>query len=184
MMSISKIISHVKAGRPMSTQHAADPNAEQAPTPVTKPALVDHRPEVERLAEAIDLRIGGAPVPFDVLRVEERDGCKIVRIYAHTPAAAPADVDDDSSNDTENETDEARPSASIEICLVTEKWWKDVTGEVLYVADGNSEDGGIIISALFCLADPDDEVLEEEEEEEAEYVKVYQEFQPEEMDPS
>ncbi|WQF88836.1 hypothetical protein CDEST_13850 [Colletotrichum destructivum] len=200
MISISKIISSVRAGRPVSTQHGADPNTEQAPMPVRKPALVDHRPEVERLAEAIDLRIGGAPVPFDVLRVKEKDGCKIVHIYAHTPAGDDDDDDDDGSNDTENEIDNAGPSAEIKICLATEKWWKDVTGEIMYVADGNSEDGGKFISALFYLADLDDEVAdvvaddndddddddeeEEEEEEEEDYVKVYHEFQPEEIDPS
>lgn len=150
--------------------------------PVRKPALVDHRPEVERLAEAIDLRIGGAPVPFDVLRVKEKDGCKIVHIYAHTPADDDGDEDDGLSV-TENETDDVGPSAEIEICLATEKWWRDVTSEIMYVADGNCEDGGKFISVLLYLAELNDEVAEEEEEEE-EYVKVYHEFQPEEIDPS
>ncbi|KAK6216537.1 hypothetical protein QIS74_06651 [Colletotrichum tabaci] len=182
MISISKIISSVKTGRPTtSTQHGADSNTEQAPMPVRKPALVGQRPEVERLAEAMDLRIGGAPVPFDVLRVKEKDGCKIVHIYAHTPAD---DDDDDGLNVTENETDGVGPSAEIEICLATEKWWKDVTGEIMYVADGNCEDGGKFISVLLDLAELNDEVAEEEEEEEEEYVKVYHEFQPEEIDPS
>ncbi|TQN67926.1 hypothetical protein CSHISOI_06140 [Colletotrichum shisoi] len=189
MISISKIISSFRTGRPVSTQHGADPNTEQAPMPVRMPALVDPRPEVERIAEAIDLRIGGAPVPFDVLRVKEKDGCKIVHIYAYTPAAAADDDDDDDGlNDTENEIDDAGPSAEINIYLATEKWWKDVTGEIMYVADGNSEDGGKFISALFYLADLDDEVADDDDDddddEEKDYVKIYHEFQPEEMDPS
>ncbi|KAK2004227.1 hypothetical protein LX36DRAFT_745024 [Colletotrichum falcatum] len=177
----SVIISAVKRAKTKLERTQAAPDSGQAPTPIQKTVdIADTRPETEKLTEAIDLRVGGVHVPFNVLRAAEyKDGCKAVEIYAHTPA------DDDNggggggSGDPDATEAESGKSTRIEVSLVTEKWWKDVVGEVTYVADGNCDDGGKVIYVLFCLVDPDDEVEEGEEE----YVKVRHEFESEDADP-
>ncbi|KZL81020.1 hypothetical protein CI238_03357 [Colletotrichum incanum] len=168
MVFLSKIIVGVKRVKNKFKKPRADSNTRQIPTPVRKPVIVDHRPEIEKLEEAIDLRIGGAHVPFEVLKVRNEDGCRIVQVCAHTPA------DDDGSDSTEAESG---PKSEIELSLVMNKWWKDVAGEIMHVADGN-RDGCKIISVLFCLVDPDDEMEQDEEE----YVKACHEFESEDFD--
>ncbi|GKT49030.1 uncharacterized protein ColSpa_09211 [Colletotrichum spaethianum] len=137
--------------------------------PIQKSTAVEPRPKIQKLKEAIDLRIGGAHVPFEVIKVRDKDGCKLVHVYAHIPAE---DGDSDSS-DTESDS-----RTRIEISLVTDKWWKDVAGEIIYVADGNCDDGGKVISVLLCLVDPEDEVEQDEEE----FVKAFYELEPENAD--
>ncbi|GJC89186.1 hypothetical protein ColLi_12024 [Colletotrichum liriopes] len=173
MAFLSKIIAGVKRVNNKFKKPRADLNTRQVPTPVWKPVNENHknhRNEVEKLQKAIDLRIRGAHVPFEVLKVRDEDGCKIVQVYAHTSANS------SSSSLTEAESNH---KPQIEISLVTEKWWKDVAGEIMHVADGNCDDGGKVISVLFCLVDPDDEVGQDEEE----YVKVCHEFESEDADP-
>ncbi|KAK1980734.1 hypothetical protein LZ30DRAFT_722270 [Colletotrichum cereale] len=171
MVFLPKIISGVKHVKTKFERTGAEPNPRQAPTPVRKTVTADPRPESERLTEAIDLRIRGVHVPFKVLKVWNKNGCKNVHIYAHTPA------DDDDPDVTEAESEQR---TRIEVSLVTDKWWKDVVGEILYVADGNCDDGGKVISVLFCMVDPDDEVEAGEEE----FVEVRHEFEPDDFDSS
>ncbi|KAK1954618.1 hypothetical protein LY78DRAFT_648906 [Colletotrichum sublineola] len=167
---LSKIISGVKGVKTKLKKAETKSNPRQVPTPVRKTANADPRPETEQLADAIDLRVGGVHIPFKVLKVREKDGCKHVAIYAHTPA-------DD--GDTVSREAELEQRTRIEVSMVTDKWWKDVVGEIMYVTDGNCDDGGKVIYVLFCMVDPDDEVEEGEEE----YVNVRHEFESEDVGP-
>ncbi|KAK2046010.1 hypothetical protein LZ31DRAFT_593592 [Colletotrichum somersetense] len=170
MVFLSAIITGVKRIKTKLPKTRAKPSHKQAPTHLQKTvALSDPRPETEKLEDAIDLRIKGVHVPFKLLRVREKGGCKHVQIYAHTP------VDDGGDPDAAKAKSEQ--GTQIEVSLVTDKCWKDVIGEIIYVADSNCDDGGKVIHVLFCMVDPDNEVEDEEE-----YIKVRHEFEPEYFD--
>ncbi|KAK2023001.1 hypothetical protein LX32DRAFT_698266 [Colletotrichum zoysiae] len=170
MAFLSTIITGVKRIKTRLSKTRAKPSHKQAPTPLQKTVAVsDPRHETEKLEDAIDLRIKGVKVPFKVLGVRDKGGCKHVQIYAHTP------VDDGGDPDTEKA--ESEEGSQIEVSLVTDKWWKDVVGEVMYVADSNCDGGGKVIYVLFCMVDPDDEVEDEEE-----CIMVRHEFESEDFD--
>ncbi|KAK2065593.1 hypothetical protein LY76DRAFT_679248 [Colletotrichum caudatum] len=172
MYFLSTVLSGVKRIKTKLSRTRAEPSHRQAPMPLQKTvAALDPRPETEKLENSIDLRIKNVHVPFKVLKVRDEGGCKHVQIYAHTPA------DDD--DDPDSIKAGAEQDTRIEASLITEKWWKDVPGEIMYVTDSNCNDGGKVIYVLFCMVDPDDEV----EEDEQDYVQVRLEFEPEDVDP-
>ncbi|KAK1566274.1 uncharacterized protein LY79DRAFT_674827 [Colletotrichum navitas] len=93
----------------------AEPDHRQARTPVRKTvAAADPRPETEKLADAIDLHVGGVRIPFKVFYVRDKGGCKHVKIYAHKTA------DDDGDPDATN--DKSGRRTRIEVSLLTGKW--------------------------------------------------------------
>ncbi|EFQ35086.1 hypothetical protein CGRA01v4_11743 [Colletotrichum graminicola] len=172
MIFLSTIVSGVKHVKAKLSRARAEPDRRQARTPLRKiAAAADPRPETEKLADAIDLHVGGVHVPFKVLTVRDKGRYKHVKIYAHTTA--------DDGGDPDETKAESGQRTRIEVSLVTDKWWKDVIGEIVYVADGNCDDGGKVMYVLFCMVDPDDEVGEGEEE----YVEVRHEFESEDIDP-